>query len=125
MASAAKFKVHLFGFKGKDLPAKDKSGTSDPLFIGDFDKYKTFKSEWIAKTLNPEWKHEVRFVYSTQYPNKLDKKILKLGEFGCGVWACVAPLFLAPLFSPQFFPPQLPHAHVFALQKKPTARVHV
>jgi phosphatidylserine decarboxylase len=44
--------------KGRNLAAKDTSGTSDPYVIVNFLDQEA-KSQIIKKTLNPEWKFQL------------------------------------------------------------------
>lgn len=54
------------------------NGRSDPFLKVNFDNFKTFKTEVVKKTLNPKWKFKIEFDYETRYPNKLDKKIVRI-----------------------------------------------
>ena len=61
MSRTSRFKVTLSGFKGRELTAMDRGGTSDPYVVMDFDGFKKVKTDVIKKTLNPDWE-EVRTV---------------------------------------------------------------
>jgi hypothetical protein len=68
------------------------NGKSDPFLNGNFDNFKTFKTETIKSSnnivvivyvnsvldLNPDWKFELSFFYDTRYADKLDKKFFKI-----------------------------------------------
>ncbi|KAJ3427641.1 camp-binding protein 1-related [Anaeramoeba flamelloides] len=73
-----KFSFNLKIHNGKNLPAMDKSGTSDP-FCRFTLRNKTFKTKTIKKTLNPEWDEEFRFT-------ELDRRELVPIEISCYDW---------------------------------------
>eukprot|EP01114_Cavostelium_apophysatum_P013351 TRINITY_DN3215_c0_g1_i2.p1 TRINITY_DN3215_c0_g1~~TRINITY_DN3215_c0_g1_i2.p1 ORF type:complete len:659 (+),score=119.89 TRINITY_DN3215_c0_g1_i2:105-2081(+) len=75
------FRVKIFNFRGRNLPAKDSNGLSDPFLTCNFDNFKQFKTEIIKKELNPNWKFEVSFIYETRYADKLDRKTFKIECF--------------------------------------------
>jgi Ca2+-dependent lipid-binding protein len=83
----ATFTVKIRRLRGSRLPAKDSNGLSDPYVVGDFDHFKTFRTDKIRKTLDPQWPETFEFTFETRYPDKLDKKFLKLDVFDYNKWS--------------------------------------
>lgn len=75
----AEFIFKMYNVKGIDLPAKDKT-TSDPYFEVFFGQVKKFKSNFIKKTLNPEWDCVVSETFVTQRADLLNKQFLKISK---------------------------------------------
>ncbi|KAG2392582.1 hypothetical protein C9374_011307 [Naegleria lovaniensis] len=69
------FKVVLSDFKCTNLTAADRNGFSDPYIKGNFDNFRTFKTPYKKKTLNPQWEgFSVEFDYHTKFGSKLHLK---------------------------------------------------
>lgn len=75
----AEFLFKMYNVKGIGLPAKDKT-TSDPYFEVFFGQVRKFKSNFIKKTLNPEWECTVSENFVTQRADLLNKQFLKIGK---------------------------------------------
>ncbi|KAJ3433211.1 tricalbin-1-related [Anaeramoeba flamelloides] len=76
------FEVTLTNFKGHNLLACDRSGTSDPYLIINFDGTQKFKSKVIKKTLNPTWKNfSVRLSYETRMYDRMVSKYLTVNVY--------------------------------------------
>eukprot|EP01138_Halocafeteria_seosinensis_P011198 gb/GECG01011437.1/.p1 GENE.gb/GECG01011437.1/~~gb/GECG01011437.1/.p1 ORF type:complete len:804 (+),score=104.43 gb/GECG01011437.1/:1-2412(+) len=78
MTSISRFHVRLYGFRASSLAALNRGGSSDPYLDINFDNYKTFETEVVKKSLNPEWEEDVSFVYETRMAHKLHLKRLKI-----------------------------------------------
>ncbi|CEL93571.1 unnamed protein product [Vitrella brassicaformis CCMP3155] len=68
----------MLDFSARGLPAKDRSGTSDPYLKIDFDNFKLFKTDKEVRNLNPQWGFQKRFTYRTKFLDKLQRKRLKI-----------------------------------------------
>ena len=69
------FRVVLSDFKCTNLAAADRNGFSDPYLKGNFDNFRTFKTPYKKKTLNPQWEgFSVEFDYHTKFGSKLHLK---------------------------------------------------
>jgi len=66
---------------GKDLPAMDKSGTSDPYVIIDVGK-KSSKTKHISKNLNPSWNESFVFPVKDPIHEKVLLKVYDHNVFG-------------------------------------------
>ncbi|KAJ3448091.1 tricalbin-1-related [Anaeramoeba flamelloides] len=76
------FDVTLTNFKGSNMMACDRSGTSDPYLVINFDGTQKFKSKVIKKTLNPVWKKfSCKITYETRMFERMTSKYLTINVF--------------------------------------------
>ncbi|ETO23355.1 hypothetical protein RFI_13829 [Reticulomyxa filosa] len=73
--------VKLTVNNGKDLPAMDKSGTSDPYVVVEIGK-KTFKTKHVTKSLNPSWNESFLFSVKDPVHEKISIKVFDYNAFG-------------------------------------------
>jgi len=66
---------------GKNLPAMDKSGTSDPYVMVEIGK-KTFKTKHVNKTLNPSWNETFSCSLKDPVHEKVLIKVYDYNAFG-------------------------------------------